>query len=104
MNTTTLALKENISSLIQRDICMFKEVKFPDGSRKIIGYLLTWDNIKECIDMPMTWNNAKLKWSCHFGSSNNKSAYKTTHEIKPSDQILILNRTHPASPIPSVQA
>ncbi|GES89289.1 hypothetical protein GLOIN_2v1473242 [Rhizophagus clarus] len=61
MNTTTLALKENISSLIQRDIRMFKEVKLPDGSRKIIGYLSTWDNMKECIDTPMVWNGARLK-------------------------------------------
>ncbi|GES94734.1 hypothetical protein GLOIN_2v1662849 [Rhizophagus clarus] len=61
MNTTTLALKENISSLIQRDIRMFKEVKLPDGSRKIIGYLSTWDNMKECIDTPMIWNGAQLK-------------------------------------------
>ncbi|GES86949.1 hypothetical protein GLOIN_2v1773466 [Rhizophagus clarus] len=53
MNMTTLTLKENISSLIQRDIRMFKEVKFLDGSRKIIGYLSTWDNMKECIDKPM---------------------------------------------------
>ncbi|GBB98295.1 hypothetical protein RclHR1_33200002 [Rhizophagus clarus] len=61
MNTTTLALKENISSLIQRDIRMFKEVKLLDGSRKIIGYLSTWDNMKDCIDKPMIWNGAQLK-------------------------------------------
>ncbi|GBC05887.1 hypothetical protein RclHR1_00650006 [Rhizophagus clarus] len=84
MTTISLALKKNISSLIQRDICMFKEIKFPDGSRKIIGYLSTWDNMKDCIDKPMIWNGAKLKWSCHLGSSNHKLAYKTTHEIKPS--------------------
>ncbi|GBC07298.1 hypothetical protein RclHR1_07370007 [Rhizophagus clarus] len=40
--------------------------------------------MKECIDTPMTWNGAQLKWSCHLGSSNNKSAYKTTNKIKPS--------------------
>ncbi|GBB88463.1 hypothetical protein RclHR1_00150059 [Rhizophagus clarus] len=84
MNTTTLALKENISPLIQRDIRMFKEIKFPDGFRKIIGYLSTWDNMKDCIDKPMNWNGEKLKWSCHLDPSNNKSAYKTIHEIKPS--------------------
>ncbi|GBB89622.1 hypothetical protein RclHR1_16360002 [Rhizophagus clarus] len=84
MNTTTLALKENINFLIQRDICMFKEVKFPDGSRKIIGYLSTWDNMKDCIDKPMVWNGAQLKWSHHLGPSNNKSAYNTKNKIKPS--------------------
>ncbi|GBC09909.1 hypothetical protein RclHR1_00920027 [Rhizophagus clarus] len=84
MNTTTLALKENISSLIQRDIRMFKEVKLPDGSRKIIGYLSTWDNMKDCIDKPMIWNGAQLKWSCHLGPSNNKTAYNKTNKIKPS--------------------
>ncbi|GBB92541.1 hypothetical protein RclHR1_02020023 [Rhizophagus clarus] len=86
MNTTTLALKENITSLIQRNIRMFKEVKFPDGSRKIVGYLSIWDNMKECIDTSMTWNGAQLKWSRHLGPSNNKLAYKTTHKIKPSKQ------------------
>ncbi|GBB90238.1 hypothetical protein RclHR1_17110002 [Rhizophagus clarus] len=28
-----------------------------------------------------------LKWSCHLGPSNNKSAYKHTHEIKPSKRL-----------------
>ncbi|GES91292.1 hypothetical protein GLOIN_2v1868094 [Rhizophagus clarus] len=68
MNTTTLALKENIASLTQRDIRMFKEIKFPDGSRKIIGYLSTWDSMKECIDNPMIWNDASLK--CKTSKTN----------------------------------
>ncbi|GES96547.1 hypothetical protein RCL_jg14573.t2 [Rhizophagus clarus] len=89
MNTTTLALKENINSLIQRDIRMFKEIKFSDGSRKIIGYLLTWDSMKECIDIPMIWNGASLTWSCHLSPSNNKAAYKQTKEIKTSKQSTI---------------
>ncbi|GBB93206.1 hypothetical protein RclHR1_02130019 [Rhizophagus clarus] len=84
MNTTTLALKENINSLIQCDIRMFKEIKFPDGSRKIIGYLSTWDNMKDCIDKPIIWNGDSLKWSRHLGPSNNKLAYKCTYEIKSS--------------------
>ncbi|GBB91706.1 hypothetical protein RclHR1_19070002 [Rhizophagus clarus] len=84
MNTTMLALKKNIVSLTQRDIRMFKEIKLPDGSRKIIGYLSTWDSMKECIDNPMNWNGAVLQWSCHLGPSNNKKSYKRQNEIKTS--------------------
>ncbi|GES86653.1 hypothetical protein RCL_jg20594.t1 [Rhizophagus clarus] len=82
----TLALKKNISSLIQRDIYMFKEIKFPDGSRKIIGYLSIWDSMKDCIDTPMIWNGTLLTWSRHLGPSNNKATYKNKKEIKTSKQ------------------
>ncbi|GBC09184.1 hypothetical protein RclHR1_08680001 [Rhizophagus clarus] len=86
MNMTMLALKENISSLLQRDIRMFKEIKFSDRTRKIIGYLSNWDSMKECIDQPIIWNGAALKWSRHLGPSNNKATYKRTKEIKSSKQ------------------
>ncbi|GET01740.1 hypothetical protein GLOIN_2v1773466 [Rhizophagus clarus] len=77
MNTTTLTLKENISSLIQRDIRMFKEVKLLDGSRKIIGYLSTWDNMKECIDKPMT-NKIKTSKRSNTNKSQNLSPKSNT--------------------------
>ncbi|GET03986.1 hypothetical protein GLOIN_2v1690538 [Rhizophagus clarus] len=48
------------------------------------SYLSTWDNMKDCIDKPMIWNGAQLKWSCHLGPSNNKTAYNKTNKIKPS--------------------
>ncbi|GBB84950.1 hypothetical protein RclHR1_11530002 [Rhizophagus clarus] len=65
---------------------MFKEIKFSDRTRKIIGYLSNWDSMKECIDQPMMWNGASLKWSHHLGPSNNKATYKRTKEIKSSKQ------------------
>ncbi|GES86930.1 hypothetical protein RCL_jg20827.t1 [Rhizophagus clarus] len=35
---------------------MFKEVKLPDGKRKIIGYLSNWDDLHRLINTPNIWN------------------------------------------------
>ncbi|GBB84776.1 hypothetical protein RclHR1_11350002 [Rhizophagus clarus] len=85
------------TSLIQCDIRMFKEIKLPDGSRKIIGYLSTWDSMKECINNPMVWNGISLKWSRHLGLTNNKANYKNKKEIKTSKQ-LKTNNSQTSSP------
>ena len=76
MNTTTLVLVNNLTVLHQCAIRIFKEIKQPDGSRKIIGYLATWDDMKSCMDNPMTWNDSTVDWKRHLGPENNRKSYK----------------------------
>ncbi|GES80417.1 hypothetical protein GLOIN_2v1486714 [Rhizophagus clarus] len=45
MTSATLIHKNNEAYLISHNINMFKEVKLPDGKRKIIGYLSNWDDL-----------------------------------------------------------
>ncbi|GBB98202.1 hypothetical protein RclHR1_31660002 [Rhizophagus clarus] len=53
--------------------------------------------MKDCIDKPMTWNGAQLKWSHHLGPSNNKTAYNKTNKIKPSKRSTT-NKSQNSSP------
>ncbi|GES86322.1 hypothetical protein GLOIN_2v1871772 [Rhizophagus clarus] len=48
--------KDNEAYLISHNINMFKEVKLPDGKRKIIGYLSNWDDLYRLINTPNVWH------------------------------------------------
>ncbi|GBB83984.1 hypothetical protein RclHR1_10630002 [Rhizophagus clarus] len=50
MTMATLVHKDNKAYLISHNINMFKEVKLPDGKRKIIGYLSNWDDLYRLIN------------------------------------------------------
>ncbi|GBC09755.1 hypothetical protein RclHR1_00910005 [Rhizophagus clarus] len=52
MNSATLVHNDNEAYLIFHNINMFKEVKLPDGKRKIIGYLSSWDDLHRLINTP----------------------------------------------------
>ncbi|GES98719.1 hypothetical protein RCL_jg5593.t1 [Rhizophagus clarus] len=86
VSSIMIAQRTEKISLIQRDIRMFKEIKLPDGSRKIIGYLSTWDSMKDCINNPMKEikTSKKPKTNNSQTSSLESNVYGTG-----SDRILI---------------
>ncbi|GBC06150.1 hypothetical protein RclHR1_06660003 [Rhizophagus clarus] len=49
MNTASLTAPQHLTFLSELNIKMFKEIKFPDGSRKIVEYFKTWEHLQKCI-------------------------------------------------------
>ncbi|GBB86229.1 hypothetical protein RclHR1_12670002 [Rhizophagus clarus] len=62
--------------LLDSGIKSFKIVKEVDGSRKLIGYFDTWDNVSVCINNSQFWNNVRISW-CHYSTPNFKNLYKS---------------------------
>ncbi|GBB85204.1 hypothetical protein RclHR1_11770002 [Rhizophagus clarus] len=59
---------------------MFKEVKLPDGKRKIIGYLSNWDDLHRLINTLNVWNGEIVDWTRHTSPSHNpKKLTKSAH-------------------------
>ncbi|GBC01518.1 hypothetical protein RclHR1_04210004 [Rhizophagus clarus] len=71
MTTAILVHKDNEAYLISHNINMFKEVKLPDGKRKIIGYLSNWDDLYRLINTPNVWNGETVDWTHHTSPSHN---------------------------------
>ncbi|GBB96159.1 hypothetical protein RclHR1_00270005 [Rhizophagus clarus] len=60
-----LAVKEHLTNFINPlHIKAFKEVKNPDGSRKMIVYFESWEDLQNIISKESFWNGTKLSW-CH---------------------------------------
>ncbi|GBB98925.1 hypothetical protein RclHR1_33600001 [Rhizophagus clarus] len=61
-----LAVKEHLTNFINPlHIKAFKEVKNPDGTRKMIAYFESWENLQNIISKESFWNGAKLSWCRH---------------------------------------
>ncbi|GES81383.1 hypothetical protein GLOIN_2v1785010 [Rhizophagus clarus] len=71
MMVAMLVHKDNEVYLISHNINMFKEIKLPDGKRKIIGYLSNWDDLHRLINSPSVWNGETVDWTRHTSSSHN---------------------------------
>ncbi|GBC05631.1 hypothetical protein RclHR1_06330001 [Rhizophagus clarus] len=84
MTTATLIHKDNEAYLISHNINMFKEVKLPDGKRKIIGYLSNWDNLYRLINTPNVWNDETVDWTHHTSPSHNPR--KSTRSTRDKSQ------------------
>ncbi|GBB99684.1 hypothetical protein RclHR1_00360033 [Rhizophagus clarus] len=48
----SLAAPQHLTFLSELNIKMFKEIKFPDGSRKIVRYFKTWEHLQKYISNP----------------------------------------------------
>ncbi|GBC06070.1 hypothetical protein RclHR1_06600004 [Rhizophagus clarus] len=71
MTSATLVHKDNEDYLISHNINMFKEVKLPDGKRKISGYLSNWDDLHRLINSPNVWHGETVDWTRHTSPSHN---------------------------------
>ncbi|GBB89538.1 hypothetical protein RclHR1_16240007 [Rhizophagus clarus] len=71
MTSATLVHKDNEAYLISHNINMFKEIKLPDGKRKIIGYLSNWDDLYWLINTPNVWHGETVDWTRHTSPSHN---------------------------------
>ncbi|GBB88400.1 hypothetical protein RclHR1_14990001 [Rhizophagus clarus] len=61
-----LAVKEHLTNFIN-PLCIkaFKEVKNPDGSRKMFAYFESWEDLQNILSKESFWNGAKLSWCRH---------------------------------------
>ncbi|GBB90201.1 hypothetical protein RclHR1_01710001 [Rhizophagus clarus] len=96
MTSATLVHKDNEAYLISHNINMFKEVKLPDGKRKIIGYLSNWDDLHRLINTPNVWHGETVDWTHHTSPSHNprkstKSPDKKSQRTTKSTNASFLN-------------
>ncbi|GBC05898.1 hypothetical protein RclHR1_00650017 [Rhizophagus clarus] len=74
-----LVHKDNEAYLLSHNINMFKEVKLPDGKRKIIGYLSNWDDLYQLINTSNVWHGETIDWTHHtFPSHNLRKSTKSS--------------------------
>ncbi|GBB91299.1 hypothetical protein RclHR1_01850009 [Rhizophagus clarus] len=61
-----LAVKEHLTNFVNPlHIKAFKEVKNPDGTRKMIAYFESWEDLQNILSKESFWNGAKLSWCRH---------------------------------------
>ncbi|GES86323.1 hypothetical protein GLOIN_2v1871772 [Rhizophagus clarus] len=78
MNTASLTASQHLTFLSELNIKMFKEIKFPDGSRKIVGYFETWEHLQKCISNLTLWYGKNVSWCKHT------TILKKTKKISPN--------------------
>ncbi|GBB93046.1 hypothetical protein RclHR1_00210042 [Rhizophagus clarus] len=62
----TLAVKEHLTNFINPlHIKVFKEVKNPDSTRKMIAYFESWEDLQNILSKESFWNGTKLSWCRH---------------------------------------
>ncbi|GBB95341.1 hypothetical protein RclHR1_25110001 [Rhizophagus clarus] len=62
-----LAVKEHLTNFVYPlHIKAFKEVKNPDGTRKMIAYFKSWEDLQNIISKESFWNRTKLSWYHHI--------------------------------------
>ncbi|GES87429.1 hypothetical protein GLOIN_2v1662849 [Rhizophagus clarus] len=61
-----LAVKEHLTNFVNPlHIKAFKEVKNPDGTRKMIAYFERWEDLQNILNKESFWNGEKLSWCRH---------------------------------------
>ncbi|GBC00516.1 hypothetical protein RclHR1_03890001 [Rhizophagus clarus] len=63
LTADVLAAKEHLTNFLYLlHIKAFKEVKNPDGTRKMIAYFESWEDLQNIISKESFWNGTKLSW------------------------------------------
>ncbi|GBB98248.1 hypothetical protein RclHR1_03180013 [Rhizophagus clarus] len=88
MTSATLVHKDNEAYLISYNINMFKEVKLPDGKRKIIEYLSNWDDLYQLINTLNVWNGKTVDWTRHTSPSHNPKKSTKSPKDKSNGPVL----------------
>ncbi|GBC07740.1 hypothetical protein RclHR1_07670005 [Rhizophagus clarus] len=61
-----LAVKEHLTNFVNPlHIKAFKEVKNPDGTRKMIAYFERWEDLQNILSKESFWNGEKPSWCRH---------------------------------------
>ncbi|GBB85672.1 hypothetical protein RclHR1_12150007 [Rhizophagus clarus] len=106
MNTASLAVPQHLTFLSELNIKMFKEIKFPDGSRKIVRYFETWEHLQKCISNPTLWYGKNVSW-CKYTAilkKTKKISSTSSHSAKrknQGDRVDTKSSTKPSKSIPT---
>ncbi|GBC07606.1 hypothetical protein RclHR1_07570002 [Rhizophagus clarus] len=74
-----LAVKEHLTNFINPlHIKAFKKVKNPDGTRKMIAYFESWEDLQNIISKESFWNGEKLSWQDKPNKLNQEPPSKRT--------------------------
>ncbi|GES90803.1 hypothetical protein RCL_jg14372.t1 [Rhizophagus clarus] len=85
---------------------MFKEIKFPDGSRKIVKYFKTWEHLQKCISNPTLWYGKNVSWCKHTAilKKTKKISPTSSHSAKRKNQGNRVNTKSSTKPFKSIPA
>ncbi|GES97036.1 hypothetical protein GLOIN_2v1871772 [Rhizophagus clarus] len=88
INTALLTAPQHLTFLSELNIKMFKEIKFPDGSRKIVRYFETWEHLQKCISNPTLWYDKNVSWCKHITilKKPKKISPNSSHSAKRKNQ------------------